>query len=169
MNNSKLSATDNIGIFKQNVVVSCHNTLTVATNAVRNNPSLQKVVIMEHAPRFDEYNVHPTGLKPELVKYANSTFYQILNSSALKDRIVIGKHNLECSGDIIAASYRDDKNNKYDGVHMKNNFGLRAYTRSVTKILQAILPAGPTPVHTSSSASQQSSQQNGQQNSKQNN
>ena len=67
----------------------------MATNAVRNNPSLQKVVIMEHAPRFDEYNVDPTGLKPELAKYANSTFYQILNSSDLKDRIVIGKHSLE--------------------------------------------------------------------------
>ena len=77
-----------------------------------------------------------------MVKYANSTFYQILNSSALKDRIVIGKHNLECSGDIIAASYRDDKNNKYDGVHMNNNFGLRAYKRSVTK-LQAMYAGCP--------------------------
>ena len=148
----------------------------MATNAVRNNPSLQKVVIMEDAPRFDDYNVDPTGLKPELAKYANSTFYQILNSSALKDRKVIGKHSLECSGNIIAARYRDDKNNKYDGVHLNNNFGMRAYTRSVTKVLQTILHAEPTLVHTSSPASQQSrhhnsqksSQQNRQQNSQQN-
>ena len=52
--------------------------VTVAENAARKHPDLRKVTIMEHAPRFDENEVDPIGLKPRLAKFANSTISEEL-------------------------------------------------------------------------------------------
>ena len=106
-------------------------------------------MITEHAPRYDEHFVGPTGLKHRLARFANTTFHQMRESSEYKDKIVIGEHNLECVGDKFDARYRDEKTNRYDGVHMYGTFGIRAYTRSWTRILQSFLPATPTSVSTS--------------------
>ena len=96
---------------------------------------------MEHAPRFDVSDVDPTGLKPKLALFANSTFAQLWHSSVMKDRIVIGKHSLDCSGDQISARYRDDRSGKYDGVHLYGSQGKNVYTRSVIQIIRSVLPS----------------------------
>ena len=62
------------------------------------------------------------------------------NSSSIKDRILIGKHGLDCGGDQIAARYRDSWSGRYDGVHMYGTHGKDAYTRSVLDIMKAALP-----------------------------
>ena len=62
------------------------------------------------------------------------------NSSSIKDRILIGKHGLDCGGDQIAARYRDSWSGRYDGVHMYGTNGKDAYTRSVLDIMKAALP-----------------------------
>ena len=113
INTSKLSVSDNIAVFEKNVVTSCHNTFAVAQNAIQNHHNIKKVVIMQHAPRFDEQNVDPSGLKPKLAKLANSTLSQLWHSSVHKDKIVIGHHNLDCSGDLVTARYRDERTNRY--------------------------------------------------------
>ena len=150
MNTSKLFDGDNVEVYKQNVITSCHNTLAVAHNALQNLPNLEKVVVMEHAPRFDEENIDPTGLKPMLAKLANSTFAQMWHSSMFKDKLVIGKHSLDCTNDQRDIRYRDERSNRYDGVHMYSSYGKRAFTRSVTKILKALLPFTPQPYSSSS-------------------
>ena len=63
MNTARLTAKDNIEVFKQNVISSGHNMISVAENACKNHPELVKVVIMEHAPRYETHDVDPTGLK----------------------------------------------------------------------------------------------------------
>ena len=140
---SQLSPRDNIEVYKQMIITSCHNTFATAHNAIEDNPNLKKVAITEHPPRFDEYDVDPTGLKPKLAEFANITFNQMWHNSEHKNKIVIGNHNLECVGDQLEARYRDENTKKYDGVHMYGFFGMRAYTRSLTQIIRNILPASP--------------------------
>ena len=138
---SKLSQNDSIEVYKQNIITSCHNIFATAHNAIENNHNLKKVVIAEHTPRYDEHFVDPTGLKHKLARFANTTFHQMLESSAYRDKVVIGKHNLECVGDQFDARYRDENANRYDCVHMYGTFGKRAFTRSLTRILHSVIPA----------------------------
>ena len=144
---SKLSEMDNIEVYKQKVMVSCQNIFTVAHNAIASNPELIKVVIMQHHPRHDVLDVDPTGLKPKLARYANSSLVQMWNNSDMKDRIVIGKHDLECSGDTINARYRDSWSGRYDGVHLYSRQGRKAYTESVLSIVKSVIvtPTSSTP------------------------
>jgi hypothetical protein len=153
LDKTKLTSNDNIEVYKQKVVVSCQNLLTVAQNALSKHPQLKKVVIMEHAPRYDVSDVDPTGIKPKLAKYANSSLAQMWHDSAMKDRIVIGKHSLDCGGDQIAARYRDDWSGRYDGVHMYGRNGKNVYTRSVLQIIKSVLPTPHTAFPSSSSSS----------------
>ena len=60
LDTSKLGPLDNIEYFKQEVVMSCKNIFTVAHEALKNKPSLNSVIIMEHAPRFDQKSVDPS-------------------------------------------------------------------------------------------------------------
>jgi hypothetical protein len=139
MDTSKLRSNDNIEVYKQKTIISCQNMFGVAEAALTRHPELNKVVIMEHAPRHDTKAVDPTGIKPKLAKYANSSFAQLWHSSALKDRIVIGELNLECSGDQIEDRYRDDWSGRYDGVHLYGSQGKIAYSSSVGQILKSAL------------------------------
>ena len=79
----------------------------------------------------------PTGLKPELAKYANRTLSQLLQSSSLKNRIMIGKHNI--GADQPGALYRDERTGRYDGLHMYARKGYHVYTESVLHILRSCL------------------------------
>ena len=112
----------------------------VAHAALTNHPQLQKVVIMQHAPRYDRPDVDPIKLKPELAKLANSTLNQMWHSSAMRDRIMVGVHSLDCPDDLLDVRYRDEQSGRYDGVHMYGRFGMRAYTRSLLQIIQSALP-----------------------------
>ena len=115
LDTTKLSPGQNIEAYKQSILISCQNVFSAAHNALSRHPQLKKVVIMEHAPRFDAPDVDPTGLKPKLAL--------LWHSSVMKDRIVIGKHSLDCSGEQISVRYRDDRSGRYDGVHMYGSQG----------------------------------------------
>ena len=65
----------------------------------------------------------------------NNILVELWLDSPLKDRIVIGIHNLECAGGIREARFRDLRNRRYDGIHMYGPSGKKAYTISVLDIL----------------------------------
>ena len=135
-----LKPGDNIDVFKHNVIESCKNVITVAQNAIITNPKLQKIILLEHAPRFDTVDVDPTGIKPKLAHLANATLNDMVNNSGMKDRISIGKLNLNCHGDEVGARYRDSWTGKFDGVHMYSSHGKDVFTRSMLEIFKSILP-----------------------------
>ena len=116
---------------------------TLAHEALKKHPKLQSVVIMEHVPRYDLAVLDPTGLKPKLAKFANSIFAQMWNSSIMKDKIVIGKHTLECSMDRMSAWYKDDRSGRYDGVHLYGIEGRRAFTKSMLGAIKSVLSSPP--------------------------
>ena len=136
---SKLTPLDNIEAYKQKILIACQNLMTVAESSLQNHPSLKKVVIMEHAPRFDPEEVDPTGLKPSLARYANYNLAQMCNNSAFKDKLSIGKHSLDCNISMLTTRYRDDKTGRYDGIHMFGREGSIAFTNSVSSILECVL------------------------------
>ena len=95
---------------------------------------------MDHAPRYDTHDVDPTGLKPKLATFANANLAQMWHSSDMKDRIHIGKHNLDCTDDQIEVRYRSEQTARYDGVHLYGSQGRISYTNSVLQILKSVLP-----------------------------
>ena len=135
LDTSKLTPNDNTELFKQSVVISCKNIFTTARNALRNHPKLEKVVILEHAPRFDRADVDPQGMKPQLAKFANSTFDQLWFESPLKDKIIIGKHNLDCPDDLFLSRYRDDLTHRYDGVHIRGTLFFKIVSNFLSRPL----------------------------------
>ena len=126
----------------------------VATDAVENHPELRKIILMEHAPRFDTAEVDPLGLKPKLALYANKLYKELVNKSDMKKKIMIGNHKLDCVGDQRLGRYTDEVTGRYDGVHHNHGFGKRAYTRSVLDIITfAALPMTDRRLPSSSSFS----------------
>ena len=136
---SNLTLSDNTEVYKQKVFISCQNMVTVAENAVLKNPNLEKVVLLEHIPRFDTSENDPTGLKPNLAKFANHTLGQMCQSSAFKNKITLGKHNLDCDIPRLANRYRNYRTGQYDGINMYGRDGLTAHTDSISHILESVL------------------------------
>ena len=136
MDTSNISPNDNTEAFKQNVIISCKNIFTVAENALRNHQNLEKVVIIEHPPRFDRKETDPLGLKPHLARYANMIFGQLWLSSPLKDKIMIGSHCLGHTNTQIIKLYRNERTNRFDGVHMYSKHGRHQFTKSLIHILK---------------------------------
>ena len=135
---SKLTQSDSTDIYQQMVYVSCSNMFTTATNTLKENPKLKKVIIFEHSPRNDTDEVDPLKMKPALARYANNVFTQLWLNCPQKNRITIGQHSLVTNGSDV--THNDlYKNNKYDGVHHYGAGGRRMYTKSVMNILKKVL------------------------------
>ena len=141
LNTSKLTDEDNVEVFKQNVLISSKNMFTVAQDALIRHPQLKKIILMEHAPRYDGAHVDPTQLKPKLAKLANNIYTQLWHSSALKEKIIVASHNLDCSDDLFTAWYTDVKTGRNDGVHMYGSHGKMAYTKSLVQMFKKFLPS----------------------------
>ena len=100
---------------------------------------------MKQIPRYDTYASNPPGLKPFLSKLFNETLDELLSSNQHKNRIYIGNHNLECSGGVFEARYRNTQAKKFDGIHMYGPSGMKAYTASVLSILSSAQLVKNTP------------------------
>ena len=145
LDTSKLRPSDNIEFFKQEVINSSKNMISVAENALRSNNELKKVVIMCHPPRFDTKEVDPLSLKHSLAKIANANLHQVWLDSPLKDKIFIGEHKLDCSNKTHLLRFTDERTQYYDGIHLFSKSGKRAYTESVLSILEIIKTSSSTP------------------------
>ena len=142
LDSSKLKHSDDTAGYQHYVLTSCQNMFTTAQRALEEHPNLKKVVIMEHAPRYDEKDNDPLGLKPELSKYANSVYNQLWLDSHLKNKISVGRHSLnEISDESYDDIFRNPKSGRHDGVHLYGRSGRKIYTKSVKNILQKSFPS----------------------------
>ena len=135
---AKLRQSDSTDVYQQMVHVSCVNMFTCAEYALKDYPNLKKVILLEHAPRYDTEDVDPLGLKSALAKYANNTFSQLWLNSKEKNRIMIGQHNLSTGGSGANHDdwFRNINSSKYDGVHFYGYSGRKNYRRSLLNIFQ---------------------------------
>ena len=69
-----------------------------------------------------------------------------------KNKIMIGKHRLDCPNDMVNVRYKDDVNGKYDGVHMYGSQGRVAYTMSVLDIIKSSISNRGTNLNSSPSS-----------------
>ena len=76
-------------------------------------------------------------MKQKLSKLYNETIDILAASSDCKDKIIIGNHDLDCSGGVLLARYKDGISGKFDGLHMFGPSGQKAYTNSVMKVLSS--------------------------------
>ena len=91
---------------------------------------------MKQIPRYDPDEVDPFSLKPALSQLYNNTLTDEWMNCEYKDRIMIGTHNIECSGAIQQARYRETRSGKFDGIHMFGPSGRKFYTLSVLNIFK---------------------------------
>ena len=91
---------------------------------------------MKHIPRYDPPQIDPLGLKPALSQLFNNTITELWMNCPNKEKLVIGSHNIDCSGAIKESRYRQPKTGRFDGIHLLGNSGQKAYTLSVLNILK---------------------------------
>ena len=123
--------------FKEQTITSATNLFKSVTNAAKNHSSLQKIILLKQTPRFDATSTTTPGMKQKLSKLYNETIDILAASSDCKDKIIIGNHDLDCSGGVLLARYKDCISGKFDGLHMFGPSGQKAYTNSVMKVLSS--------------------------------
>ena len=157
LDTSSLKEEDNTEVYQQVVFVSCQNMFNTAHRAINTQESLEKVILMEHPPRYDSKELDPIGLKPKLAKLANSMYNQLWLDSPYKNKIIIGNHSLETngSGEKHAALFTNIKTGMYDGVHHHGGMGRALYSESVKRVFKntvqdqntKIIQEAPLPKH----------------------
>ena len=120
LDTTKTLPTDNIEIFKQDIIISCKNMMSTAQNAIIANPNIKTVTVVEHPPRFDTADTDPLSIKPELAIFANSVFRQLWFESPLKHKIVLAQHKLDCSDATRQDKYTDRKTGMMEYTCMVN-------------------------------------------------
>ena len=127
LNTTKV-ATNNTEDLELKAIESSRNMFNIAETSLKENKNLKKVIIMDHPPRFDD------PLRSELAELANSTLSQLWAVSPLKDRVIVGRHNLGSWG-MDMNRFKDINTGKYDGVHLFGPSGRKDYTDSINNIL----------------------------------
>ena len=135
--NTKDEPTEHIDYFKKETINSAKNLFEAATNALKVQPTLEKVVILKQTPRYDPLNIDPLNIKPALSLLFNNSLMELWMDSPDKSKLHIGSHNIECAGAIREARYRHTRSGRYDGVHLFGSSGKKAYTMSVLNILRS--------------------------------
>ena len=103
----------------------------VAVDAFKENQSLKKIVICEAPPRWDQWS--------DINTFANEELHEALKNvtdESIKNKIVIGRHSLDCSGGLRVSRYGDPaKIRNFDNIHLRGSSGKIAMTRSIALIL----------------------------------
>ena len=122
-------------IMRQKALTSSHNMLSVATIAAATHPELQKIIIMETAPRYDSLQ--------EVNEFAQEMLEKLWSEcdNEFKTKIEIGKHKLKCHGEKQLSRYgtpheRGEDGKYVDGVHLRGPSGRVMTTESVISILE---------------------------------
>ena len=126
---TKENASMYLDYFQQETVMSAKNIFTAGVNALKQQPTLKKIVIMKQIPRYDPKDVDPLQLKPALSQLFNGTLMELWMNSPYKEQVFIGTHNMECAGAILSSRYKSTKTGRFDGIHLYGSSG--SHTLSV--------------------------------------
>ena len=105
--NTKDNLTEYFDYYRQEAVISANNLFQAAVNGLLSSPSLKNFILMKQIPKYDRNEVEPLSLKPALSQLYNNTLTEEWMGSQFKDRIIIGFHNIKCSGAILQSRYRE--------------------------------------------------------------
>ena len=105
--NTKDNPTEYLDYYRQEAVISANNLFQAAVNGLLSSPSLENFILMKQIPKYDRNEVDLLSLKPALSQLYNNTLTEEWMGSQFKDRIIIGFHNIKCSGAILQSRYRE--------------------------------------------------------------
>ena len=134
---TNLNTTLPLEYLKHEVTISSKNTIAAANRILEGNPTIEKVLILERAPRFDTKTAVPLQLKSELSDFANNVLKQELNKSGIGNRVFLGSHSLPKH--LQENLYGHSDHYGYDGIHLRGPQGKNHFTRSLCNILQPFL------------------------------
>ena len=120
------------------------NLFEIAQAALKNNKSIQKVVILKRLPRYDRSSSDFFSIKSELSKYANSIYDQLWIKMGSPKNIIILQLDLEGSRSYKNLIYGSSTSQKYDGIHLNGEGAERQFTYQTIKQLKLKL-FGTTP------------------------
>ena len=140
---TKKDTLEHLEYFKQETVISAKNIFSAGVGALKQKPSIKKVVILKQIPRYDRSEDDPMGIKPALSQLFNNTLTECWLNSSAKEKIFVGNHNIDCKGSIRESRYRETKTGRFDGIHLYGSSGQKAYTLSVLNILKAAKLTSP--------------------------
>ena len=125
---------ESISKFKKVVEDSAKKMIETAAIIIKENPSIEKVIIADSVPRFDPASVDPHGLKPKLAQYSNKVQREFAAQCELKENIYVGSHDITANADTFG---RKD-HAKFDGIHMYGHSGCKEFTASLVNILSNV-------------------------------
>ena len=102
----------------------------IAAEAIKNNNNLQQLIIMQAAPRYDQWK--------QTNEYADDQLKEALKEIedvTIRSKISIGHHNLECQNGMRLSRYGILDRCRADGIHLKGSSGMMAMTRSIGAIM----------------------------------
>lgn len=79
-------------------IESSEATFNLAQTALKNNPSIQKVIIMKRIPRYGN------EIRAELTKYGNFVYHKLFEQYGSPANIILGDPKLECYGNSSSRS-----------------------------------------------------------------
>ena len=122
--------------YRQEVKIAAQNLFTAASNAIIAQPSLEKIVILKQLPRYDPISVDPMSIKPALASLFNITLTEEWMASNFKDKITIADHDIDCTGAVRLARFKESKTGRYDGVHLLGSSGKKTLTNRLLTVLE---------------------------------
>jgi hypothetical protein len=120
----------------------------LAEKSLKENPSLNKIIILKSLPRYDPLAVDPSGIKAKLNQLGNTFFTSMWMESGCPENIVIEDQHLECHGPLRSKRFGNPGDIGYDGkpwdgIHMRGRLAVRHYTNSLIRIM-SFLPQTKT-------------------------
>ena len=79
--NTTSANDDDIKNMKKEVSEASAKMIEIAENLIKVNPSIEKVVLFDSIPRFDQQSCDPEGLKPKLARYNNEMQRKLASES----------------------------------------------------------------------------------------
>ena len=119
--------------------------VSAATTIIKNNPGIEKVILLDRTPRFDLKSADPSGLKSRLSIYGNNVFRDELAKTDFKDKIFIAAHSLP--SEPYSTVYGDPSVWGFDGIHLYGKDGRKFYTNSLCGILQQVFSRSSRSFH----------------------
>ena len=119
---------------KEKVYQSSEKIIRLASECLDRHPSLQKVVIVKRPPRYD------SRINAYLSEFANDVLDDLWLRMGSPHKIVIGKQELECEGELRFQRFGNPNFANYDGIHMRGKLALQHMTMTYINMLTGLFP-----------------------------
>lgn len=127
---------------RDETISSCDAMVQAADFAICSGRA-KRVLILQHAPRYDTQHDDPNGIRSVLARLFNKMVQCRRNQSQFAEYILVGSHTgLESEGSLRFRLFANDgtatnvRHGKFDGLHFYSSAGRLALTKSVISIIE---------------------------------